>query len=217
MNKTKIEWTDYTWNPVTGCKHNCEWCYARKIANRFKNLFNDFKPTFHEHRLTEPYGRQYKPSKIFVVSMGDLFGKWVPASWIHSVIKVAEDNPQHTFQFLTKNSKRYLWFDFPKNCWIGTTVTGEKTESSSTYPRRKTIQFLSIEPLLGEPYLGRIGAYDWIIIGAMTGHGSKKHQPKKEWIDKIVEWCGGYNIPIFMKNSLSDIWGRPLIQEFPNE
>jgi len=117
MNRTKIEWTDYTWNPVTGCKHGCPYCYGRKIAKRFKKLFpNGYEPTFHPERLKEPYNSVPKSFKsrnpnlpegsamIFTVSMGDLFGNWVPAEWIEAVIKVAEDNPQHIFPIFDQES-----------------------------------------------------------------------------------------------------------------
>ena len=111
MNKTKIEWTNWTWNPVVGCKHNCWYCYGKRIAKRFFKDNPNYEPKFYPERLKEPYTLK-KPSKIFVCSMADLFGDWVKMNWIERVIKVVKENPQHTFQFLTKNPKRYLEFEF---------------------------------------------------------------------------------------------------------
>lgn len=207
-HKTKIEWTDYTWNPVTGCKHGCPYCYARKISNRF---YGNFEPTFHPERLKEPYNLK-KPSKIFVVSMGDLFGDWVPITWIKEVIKVAEQNPQHTFQFLTKNPFRYTNFNFPKNCWLGTTVNTKDDEKripelNSMSGINKT--FISFEPLLGEINYPPICS--WIIIGAQT---NPEIQPKKEWVQKLIDEAWKRNIPVFLKDNLN--WEEK-IKQFPEE
>lgn len=130
MNKTRIEWCDSTWNPVTGCLHGCEYCYARKIANRFgkvdpliadefKNVEKVqcfvkpdnpypylFKPTFHRYRLDEP-SKKMKGQNIFVCSMADLFGEWVLDEWIKEIFEACEKAPQHNYLFLTKNPKRY--------------------------------------------------------------------------------------------------------------
>lgn len=195
MNKTKIDWTDYTWNPVTGCLHNCNYCYARKIAMRFTG---HFKPTFHKDRLNDKFPK--KPSKIFVCSMADLFGDWVAAYWVHSILKVVRENPQHIFQFLTKNPKRYSEFDFPDNCWLGITLTGENKKDKSIdqyvksykelcdcatleYKSGGDYKFISIEPLLGSFKYIDIEYADLVIVGAMTGSGAI--EPKKEWINSI--------------------------------
>ena len=127
MNKTKIEYADYTWNPVTGCLHECEYCYARKQAKRFSSIVGipngkihdlpinftykckypyGFDPTFHRYRLDEP-SQVKTPSTIFVCSMADLFGEWVPDEWIQKIFEACADAPQHRYLFLTKNPKRY--------------------------------------------------------------------------------------------------------------
>lgn len=239
MNYTNIEWTDFTWNPVTGCYHGCEYCYARRIAHRFRNQDEEsektaewakennmvletkskkdpypleFVPTFHKNRLDQP-GKRKKPAKIFVSSMGDLFGEWVPEEWIKQVIEVAEKCPHHTFQFLTKNPGRYYDFDFPDNCWLGTSVDGkdfrtdhEKVEIMEEIT--ENITFLSVEPLLGnvEDHVG-FSWCDWVIIGAQTGPGAKK--PKAWWIDQIFK---NYRGPIFLKDNLD--WPEE-IKEWP--
>lgn len=188
--KGGIEWTDFTWSPITGCLHNCSYCYAKKIAMRFDG---HFKPTFHIKRLNDKMPK--KPSKIFICSMADLFGDWVKKEWIEKVLIVAEKNPQHTFQFLTKNPKRYLEFIFPKNCWLGTTIEKpEYADRMKPFLQIKNYKFVSIEPLLGDFTGVNFDLFDLVIIGADSNKGAVK--PKKEWIKSIQH----HNI--FFKNNL---------------
>jgi protein gp37 len=153
MNKTAIETADYTWNPVSGCNHGCSWCYARTIAARFYPKDIGFAPHFYPGRLSEP-AKAKKPSKIFTVSMGDLFGDWVPTLWIAAVLEQVYKNPQHTFQFLTKNPKRLKDFNpWPTNCWVGTTVTNQADADERLPWLLKvdaSVLFVSHEPLLGQ-------------------------------------------------------------------
>ena len=242
MNKTKIDWCDSTWNPVTGCLHGCEYCYARGIANRFGCHATpddkvsvvihpwedsetgrklpypyDFSPTLHKYRLNEYEGK--KGRNIFVCSMADLFGKWVPDSWIEEVFKACEKAPQHNYIFLTKNPWRYAdlakkgILPKRKNMWYGYSYTGQEHESKGWWNDEYNI-FISMEPLLDNicTTLSK-----WIIIGAETGRRKDKVIPKREWVEEIVESCKKKSIPVFMKSSLADIWGEPLIQEFPKE
>jgi protein gp37 len=158
VNKTKIEWADYTWNPVTGCNHGCPYCYARRIAERFKGKAfpNGFEPTFCPERLIE-LKKIKKPSWIFAVRMGDLFGEWVPDEWIRAVFKVCEGVPEHQYIFLTKNPKRFgvingHWYnyqcDWPKNSWLGTSITNQSdAKRIRQLPYRDANTFISIEPL----------------------------------------------------------------------
>jgi protein gp37 len=178
VNKTKIEWTDYTWNPLTGCwgpggtaekPNRCAYCYAKGMAKRFSPfektgyvqikmqcINNDpFQPLFWPDRLDQP-AKVKKPSKIFVCSMGDLFGDWVPDRWINSVLNVtkAPYADRHTFQFLTKNPKRLKDFNpWPSNCWVGTTVTNQADADERLPWLLKVdapVRFVSHEPLLAE-------------------------------------------------------------------
>lgn len=264
MNKTKIDWADMTWNPVTGCLHGCEYCYARKIANRFggasETHYNEcvgeecqwvtestggihdieepvydvdrghkspypfeFDPTFHRYRLSEP-AKIKKSKTIFVCSMADLFGEWVPEEWIRQVLDACKQAPQHRYLFLTKNPTRYtqLAFDgqLPKksNFWYGHTITNQRNALISVPDGYNS--FISAEPLLGPlaggwgyaPFLLRV---NWTIIGAETGNRKGKVIPEKSWIDDIVATCRETQIPIFMKESLRSLMGEDFKQEYP--
>ena len=244
MNKTKIDWCDSTWNPVTGCLHGCEYCYARRIANRFgfgayePNIdervliepaisagkkvpypFN-FEPTFHKYRLNEYQNK--KGRNIFVCSMADLFGDWVPDEWIEEVFKACHDATQHNYLFLTKNPERYAELGIPCDnyLWYGTSVCKKDDIQKCKYLPLGGKKFVSIEPILedldiiGEPIINYV---DWVIIGAETGRRKNKVIPERKWIEDIVNECKENGTAVFMKSSLADIWGEPLIQEFPEE
>lgn len=193
MNKTKIEWTDYTWNPVVGCKNNCWYCYGKRIAKRFFKDNPNYEPKFYPERLEEPY-KLKKPSKIFVCSMADLFGDWIHENWIRRIILVATRNPQHTFQFLTKNPKRYLEFEFPKNCWLGLTMTEPRIDNLEYLLQKDNYKFVSCEPLLADMSSMMFDNVDLVIVGAMTG--PKAIKPKKEWINSVK------HPNIFYKNNI---------------
>lgn len=190
MNKTKIEWTNYTWNPIVGCKHNCWYCYAKRMNDRFKWIKKWDEPKIFHDRISKPKLPK-KPSKIFVCSIADLFGDWVPEDWICAVLEVVKEYPQHTFQFLTKNPKRYLKFDFPENCWLGVTITtnqdyaGGSQKAIEVLLQKPNYTFISFEPLMGDVSDINIMGINEIIIGAMTGMEKKNVIPKKEWIDSI--------------------------------
>jgi protein gp37 len=224
MNPTKIEWTDLSWNPMTGCLHGCEYCYAEKIAERWRwdgadipevaethiagpgDVFPfGFEPTFYPHRLKEPLQRK-RAAKIFTVDMGDLFGGFVPAEWIEQVIEVIKQAPQHTFQLLTKNPARMAKFSFPSNVWLGTTVTDEKSAYRLDVLREAdNVTFASFEPLLGHVDASLDGI-DWIIIGAQT---NPNKQPQEGWVSDILARA---TVPVFMKDNLTWSFHR---HEFP--
>ena len=226
MNNTDIGWTDYTWNPVTGCKHGCEYCYAKKLAEtRLSHIYKDgFQPTLWENRLNQP--KEVKGGRrIFVVSMGDLFGEWVPNHWIEKVLEIVKDCPQHTFQFLTKNPARYSHFDFPDNTILGTTITNsEQMKELATIETEKIVRnnntFVSFEPLLEDVLNKHIsypahffGDVDWIIIGAKTG--KNPIQPKRKWVMKILSTAYYSETPVFIKDNLD--WNKIKPNQFPKE
>ena len=262
--KTKIDWCDSTWNPVTGCLHGCAYCYARKIAERFGGVYYEdelpnrygeyevellcadgdlheldyplrncgnkkiapypfeFDPTFHRYKLDEPK-RWKKPRTIFVCSMADLFGDWVPDEWIEQVFEACEAAPQHRYLFLTKNPKRYVDL-YEKDIlrvrdffWYGTTITrANEPFFFSQMPDDNPHTFCSIEPIL-EPVGTMQEMPDWVIVGAETGNRKGKVAPQKEWIDEIAAECKRHRKPLFMKDSLRDLMGDDFKQEFPWE
>lgn len=245
MEKSKIDWCDSTWNPVTGCFHDCEYCYARKIAERFgekqkhPSLFEEdepvrgsdgktiayphgFSPTLHRYRLND-YAEK-KGRNIFVCSMADLFGDWVSDDWIREVFEACKRAPQHNYLFLTKNPQRYIelendrklpWFD---NFWFGSTIT-QLTDTYTWFREKKFHWFLSLEPIMENlgPMAEDAPKPEWVIVGAETGSRKDKVIPERLWIESILAECRKYKIPIFMKSSLANIWGEPLIQEYPEE
>lgn len=244
MDKTKIDWCDSTWNPVTGCFHDCEYCYARGIAERFggkqkyTNIFDEsepirgkdgkalayphsFSPTFHRYRLNDYIDKQGR--NIFVCSMADLFGEWVPENWIKEVFKACENAPQHNYLFLTKNPERYIELEkerklpWAENFWFGSSIT-KPYDRYTWFTEKKFHWFLSVEPMLED--LGSMDEADlpkpeWIIVGAETGRRKDRVVPERAWIENLLTECRKYGIPLFMKSSLADIWGEPLIREFP--
>ena len=188
MNKSTIEFCDYTWNPIVGCKFSCGYCYARRFNNRF-NKGSDFDtPVFHPNRLLLPY-KVKKPSHIFVGSMCDIFSEGVEHDWIEQILKVVYDNPHHTFQFLSKVAMYYRRFEFPKNVWLGTSIA-----NGENLPERQRIEELTscgcgyvtyvlVEPLLGPMKYIDFSPIDYLFVGAMTGPGAIA--PKPEWIQSI--------------------------------
>lgn len=251
MQKTNIEWCDATWNPVTGCRRGCDYCYARRIARRFSGMkwpTDDlhvleqprkgvtksgkgmiipfpfaFEPTLHLYRLDDPYQRKGK--NIFVCSMADLFGPWVPDMWISEVFRACMLSPQHRYLFLTKYPERYLELDAAgalpcqENFWYGSTVTHPETDQMMYSDRFNT--FVSIEPLLGPfgtPATGALDLIDWFIVGAETGNRKGKVVPEKAWVKEIVDYCDAAGKPVFMKDSLIPIVDESLWRrKFPWE
>lgn len=263
-SKTKIDWCDSTWNPVTGCEHRCPYCYAKGIAERFgTNWLPDenpddykcvldgtethaileldgmqvrkqkdgrivpaafplgFTPTLHRYRLDDP--QQWKqPRNIFVCSMADLFGDWVPPEWIQEVFAACRKAPQHRYLLLTKNPKRYMELQLkgklPKQHWYGTSVT-RKDDRDFFAPGYNT--FVSIEPILESFSDEKHAAYrqmvqPWAILGAETGNRKNKIVPKKEWITELVDYYSKFGYTkFFMKDSLRDLMGADFRQEFP--
>jgi len=186
MNRTKIEWCDYTWNPVVGCKTGCPHCYARRINDRFHIIDKWDEPEFFPNRIEQP-GLVNRPSKIFVVSMGDLFGDWIKSTWIHHIIESTFMYPQHEYMFLTKYPQRYRGFSFPSNCWLGATVETKhgqlRLDYLELYDNSQVKKYISAEPLLGDFNGVNLSFLDLVIVGAMTGPGAIK--PQSEWINSI--------------------------------
>lgn len=253
MHKTKIDWADSTWNPITGCKHGCSYCYAERLTKRFASdvrmnmtlvehyrqtaegnfvmdkpfpTRNDraltypfgFAPTYHRYRLGD-LNKWKNGVNIFVCSMADLFGEWVPTEWIQEVFEQCKEFTQHNYLFLTKNPMRYESLAeeglLPKgdNFWYGSTITDG--ENGRYFGHSEYNCFLSVEPLLGDIESFHVVGIDWVIIGAESGNSKKRVVPKKEWIERITCYCKTQKIPVFMKDSLSKLMGEDLQQETP--
>ncbi len=213
MNKTAIEWCDYTWNPVTGCKHGCPYCYARKIAERFKGSKawpRGFEPMFHADRLNDPV-KMKKPQSIFVCSMADLFGAWVPTLWQTEIFDACMKSPNHTYLFLTKNPIDIVAFDkdFPEytrqnNHWFGVSVTGNETKHFISALQRVNVnRFVSFEPLLNSPRALDLTGIHQVIIGAQT---NPDQYIGLEWVLDICEEADLVGAKVFMKDSIADRW-----------
>lgn len=222
MNKTNIEWTDFTWNPITGCLGpkgdgiRCPYCYAHRLARgRLKPLYlshrfplNDdvwdpFAPRFWRNRLEEPLERK-KPAKLFVADMGDLFGEWVPNITLDLIFDVIRRCPQHTFQVLTKWPQRLHEFNpWPRNVCVGATATYEQMALRAISFLNLVdapVRFLSIEPLLGPMPDLCLDRIDQIIIGAQTG--SHPTRPLDTWVQDVIEQAFIAGVPVFLKDNL---------------
>jgi len=213
MGTSKIEWTESTWNPVTGCtkiSSGCKNCYAERIARRLKmmgqpNYVNGFQVTLHEHVLEHPL--QWKrPQTIFVNSMSDLFHEQIPYSFIVKVFDIMKQAHWHQFQILTKRSSRLKKLapklEWPQNVWIGVSVENEETKFRIDDLRNipAVVRFLSLEPLIGPLASLELSNIDWVIVGGESGPGARLI--KKEWVIQIKEKCIEQNVPFFFKQ-----WG----------
>jgi protein gp37 len=208
-----IEWTEATWNPVTGCTKvspGCKFCYAERMAHRLQAMGqeryrNAFELTLQPDAINAPLGWR-KPRVIFVNSMSDLFHKDVPIDYIKQCFAVMEEASQHTFQILTKRPERVAEvandLPWPQNVWMGTSVeTVEyawRVDSLREVPAN--VRFLSVEPLLGPiPRLVLKGIH-WVIVGGESGPGSRPI--KIEWVRQIRDRCVSKKVPFFFKQ-----WG----------
>jgi protein gp37 len=208
-----IEWTESTWNPLTGCTKvspGCKHCYAERMAKRLQamgqpNYVNGFKLSMHEHVLEKPLDWK-TPQTIFVNSMSDLFHKDVPAAFIQCTFDVMRRASWHRFQVLTKRSERLLELspviDWPDNVWMGVSVENADYAFRIDHLRETgaQVKFLSLEPLLGPlPHLN-LGGINWVIVGGESGPGARKMD--EEWVKEIRSQCMSARVPFFFKQ-----WG----------
>ena len=213
MRTTKIEWTERTWNPVTGCTKisaGCEHCYAETMSRRLcamgnSKYTNGFQSTMHPEDLIEPM-RWKKPSTIFVCSMSDLFHPDVPFDFIDKVFGVIRNTPQHNYQILTKRAERMAeYFStriIPRNAWIGVRVEAVKTKNRIDYIRnlKAPVRFISCEPLLEDLGELNLNGINWIIVGGESGVQARPM--KEEWVLNIKRQAEVNHIPFFFKQ-----WG----------
>lgn len=221
-DRSAIEWTEATWNPVTGCDRvssGCDHCYALTLAKRLKAMGNPkyqvdgdprtsgpgFGVTLHPSTLSQPL-RWKSPRVIFVNSMGDLFHAQVPFEYVREVFTVMEETPRHTYQLLTKRSERLLRLStkltFPSNLWVGVSVESQAHVGRIDHLRDvpASVRFLSCEPLLGP--LGELGldAIHWVIAGGESGPKARPMSP--DWVRELRDSCLRQSVPFFFKQ-----WG----------
>jgi protein gp37 len=223
-----IEWTNFTWNPVGGCEHDCKWampdgsiaqCYAKTIAEKFRKVYPEgFEHHYwRPHLLKEPL-KMKRPARIFLDSMSDLMGAWVPDEQIQQVLEVASQAHWHTFQLLTKNAPRLLKFEFPPNVWVGvsappTFILGkemDRKQQSRMLARTLDVlgqvkaqtTWMSIEPLSWDiaPEM-ESHPLQWIVIGAAS-NGKKVYQPNPVWVQNLLNLMDQTETPVFFKGNL---------------
>ncbi|HZS72418.1 MAG TPA: phage Gp37/Gp68 family protein [Candidatus Acidoferrum sp.] len=214
---TAIEWTDATWNPVTGCtkiSRGCDNCYAERFAERFRGVVGHpfstgFDLTLRPERLEQPLGWR-RPRRIFVNSMSDIFHKDIPTSFVDKVFETMERASWHTFQVLTKRSSvmrdylcdRYGRDKGPAHIWCGVSVEDGRARSRIGHLRSTPagVRFLSIEPLLGPIKEVELTGIDWVIAGGESGPGARPVKP--EWVRDLRDQCIGQGVAFFFKQ-----WG----------
>jgi len=213
-NRSTIEWTEHTWNPMTGCTKvspGCKHCYAEEMAKRLKAMGtpgyeNGFELSLLPDRLEQPLRRK-KPTKYFVNSMSDLFHETVPDAFLDKVFDVIAQTPQHTYQILTKRAERMAdYFNScraPKNAWLGVSVEDVKYGVPRIDYLRNidaAVRFLSVEPLLEDIGAVDLGGIHWVIVGGESGRYARPL--KAEWVDHIQQQCEAQSVAFFFKQ-----WG----------
>ena len=223
MAQSNIEWTELTWNPVTGCSKispGCKFCYAETMSKRLKAMGVDkykdgFNLKIHPDTLNIPFTWK-KPKIVFVNSMSDLFHDDVDEAFIKAVFAVMNNTPQHIYQVLTKRAERLLELspslNWSNNIWMGVSVENDKYtyrigELAKTAAKTK---FLSIEPLIGPVRNLNLNNIDWVIVGGESGH--KARPIKRAWIDYIKTKCDSNGVPFFFKQ-----WGKAKFNENPTD
>lgn len=212
---SRIEWTEQTWNPTTGCTKvspGCTHCYAEVMARRLQAMGaagyeHGFELALHPNRLAQPLRRR-QPTVYFVNSMSDLFHKDVPDSFLDQVFAVIRDTPRHTYQILTKRANRLPRYfarrECPPNVWLGVSVENRRNGLPRIDQLRKvdaTVRFLSIEPLLEDLGMIDLHRIDWVIVGGESGHQARPMRP--EWAESIKRQCDAQRVPFFFKQ-----WGK---------
>lgn len=211
--RSTIEWTEVTWNPVTGCtkiSHGCKFCYAERLANRLRAMGvpkynNGFSVAVHETALTEPLSWR-QPRLVFVNSMSDLFHRSVPSEFIEAVFDVMNRASQHTFQVLTKRPSRVVLLEgrlrWTPNIWLGTSIESNRWLDRLVHLRKTSAQtkFLSLEPLLGPLPDLKLDGVDWVIVGGESG--PRARPMKADWVRDIRDNCLRSDVPFFFKQ-----WG----------
>lgn len=223
-----VSWAGWTWNPITGCLHGCDFCYARDIANHYPAAFPaGFEPLFHEERLAAPVNTRIPKKhrdnpdygRVFVVSMGDMFGRWVPREWIDPILDVETANQQWEYLHLTRFPERYPELQLPPTAWAGTSVdeqnrVGRAERAFEAVPAGAVkVRWLSLEPLKADLRFRNLSMFDWIVIGAQTptnqpGVGRVKgFLPPLEWVLRLTDQAEEAGARVHWKPNLAKVPG----------
>lgn len=222
FNKTTdaVDWAAYTWNPVTGCEHGCKFCYAREIANssRMRDYYpNGFEPTYHPYRLQAPKNMPTpaedsgRDGRVFVCSMADLFGKWVPDSWIESVFEACLTAPDWEYLFLTKWPARYAKMPLLPKAWYGASVIQQsdvsRVEKAMKAFDTDCIKWISLEPMLEPITFNDLSWCDLVVIGSQTSTTQPEgfvpeFAPEFDWVFDVVSECREFGVPYYLKANL---------------
>jgi protein gp37 len=209
FNRTNdnVDWAWFTWNPVTGCLHDCPYCYARDIAERFYP--QKFVPTFHEDRLTAPANTKLPSSddprsrRVFTCSMADLFGKWVPQAWIDAVFERVRDHQEWEFLFLTKFPQRLAELHWPDNAWVGTTVDQQHRVAIAERAFRGVkagVKWLSCEPLMEPLRFTSLDMFDLVVIGgASRSTQTPEFWPPLDWVIDLMAQARDAGCKVYLK------------------
>jgi protein gp37 len=227
-----ISWAKWSWNPVTGCLHGCTYCYARATVERWPDAFpGGFTPVFREDRLDAPANTRIPAQhrddpawrRVFVCSMADLYGRWVPDEWIKKVHASCLANPQWDYIHLTKFPDRYVGLSFSPTAWVGTSVDEQKRVRIAERAFRQVdgvaVKWLSLEPLLEPLEFTDLSMFDWVVIGAQTetfqgGKTVPAYAPPFEWVARLVAQAREAGCQVHLKPNLVN--GKPGMQ-LPDE
>jgi protein gp37 len=231
-----IEWAKYSWNPITGCLHDCPYCYARDIAtlgNTARAFPHGFAPAFKPVHLNTPNNMRpprgaahdQRERNVFCGSMSDWWGRWVPVEWIHAVLTAIGDAPWWTFLTLTKFPKRMAEFELPANMWAGTTVDLQarvRNAEAAFADINASVRWLSIEPMLENLRFSRLDLFQWIVIGgASVSSRTPEWKPPMAWIVDLLAQAREAGVPVYMKPNLLGHRvlempnGLPVPQDYP--
>jgi protein gp37 len=230
-----VSWANWTWNPVTGCNHGCKFCYAREIANsdRMAAVYPfQFAPAFHDYRLTAPANTKRKNSddprdgRVFVCSMADLFGKWVPEEWIQKVFNACAESPEWEYLFLTKWPKRYSMLASLPKAWFGASIIKQGDVERVTNDMTAfdvhdgIVRWISLEPMLEPIVFGDLSWCDLVVIGAQTSTRQPEgfvpeFAPNFEWVADVVAQCREQGVAYYLKPNLATAPGMKLTQMEP--
>src|SRR4030095_16000448 len=222
-----VEWARGTHNPITGCLHNCPYCYAREIAERIYP--EKFEPVLHLDRLIAPYttpvpqiaetNMSYR--NVFICSMADMFGQWVPTEWIETVLETVRENPQWNFLFLTKFPIRMAEFEYPDNAWLGTTVDLQARVKNAERAMAKVkakVKWLSLEPLLEPLHFEDLSIFQWIVLGGASSTNAStgptpEFRPPREWVWELTLQARKAGCLVYHKTNLNN----ERLKMFPND